>query len=84
MFANLQAKISENYKKISFMPEQFQDFLVNDVGFTFLQRLGTPHHSKGFQRSILVFCKESIGSSPLNEQGTTPETVNAGSSSTTI
>ncbi|ODM92136.1 7SK snRNA methylphosphate capping enzyme [Orchesella cincta] len=64
----LTEKINENYKNIKFTPEQFQDFLVNEVGFTFVQRVGTPHHSKGFQRPILVFCKESVGDSPTGEQ----------------
>lgn len=54
------------------MPEQFQDFLVKEVGFTFIQRLGTPHHSKGFQRPILVFTKESKNDSPASEQTNIP------------
>jgi len=74
----LTAKISENYKKISFMPDRFQDFLVREVGFTFMQRLGTPHHSsKGFQRPILIFCKEPKGNSPLSEQNTAASTSTA-------
>lgn len=54
------------------MPDQFQDFLVNEVGFTFVQRLGTPHHSKGFQRPILIFCKESKGDSPATDHNNSP------------
>lgn len=44
------------------MPDQFQSFLEKEVGFTFIQKLGTPHHSKGFQRPILIFSKQ-----PANE-----------------
>lgn len=68
----LQAKISENYKSIKFMPEQFQEFLVHEVGFTFIQKIGTPHHSKGFQRPILIFGKESKGDSPIPDSNYVP------------
>lgn len=51
----LTSRIAENYQEIQFRPEQFSDFLLNEVGFSTTQVIGVPRHpSKGFQRPIQV------------------------------
>lgn len=62
-----QKRIFENFKKIRFYPDKFSDYLLKEVGFASVERLATPaHHSKGFQRPMLVFTKptEEASGSP--------------------
>eukprot|EP01024_Parvocaulis_polyphysoides_P043523 TRINITY_DN3990_c0_g1_i1.p6 TRINITY_DN3990_c0_g1~~TRINITY_DN3990_c0_g1_i1.p6 ORF type:complete len:232 (+),score=12.08 TRINITY_DN3990_c0_g1_i1:306-1001(+) len=40
-----------------FRPDQFQSFLVDSVGFIFVEKLQTKNVAKGFDREILVFQK---------------------------
>eukprot|EP01023_Acetabularia_acetabulum_P042583 TRINITY_DN4224_c0_g1_i1.p4 TRINITY_DN4224_c0_g1~~TRINITY_DN4224_c0_g1_i1.p4 ORF type:complete len:100 (-),score=7.22 TRINITY_DN4224_c0_g1_i1:100-399(-) len=42
-----------------FRPEQFQSYLVGQVGFVFVEKLQTQNVAKGFDREILVFQKPS-------------------------
>ena len=51
----LTARIFENFQAIQFMPEQFSEFLLHEVGFTTSHVIAVPRHaSKGFQRPIQV------------------------------
>ena len=51
----LTPKIFENFQSIQLMPDQFPDFLLNEVGFTTFHTVAVPKDaSKGFQRPIQV------------------------------
>uniref|UniRef100_A0A5S6R527 RNA methyltransferase n=1 Tax=Trichuris muris TaxID=70415 RepID=A0A5S6R527_TRIMR len=51
----------ENYRKISFYPENFDQYLKSEeVGFVSCTTVGTPEHaSKGFRRPVLLYTKSS-------------------------
>uniref|UniRef100_A0AC35GNW5 RNA methyltransferase n=1 Tax=Panagrolaimus sp. PS1159 TaxID=55785 RepID=A0AC35GNW5_9BILA len=52
-------ELRENYKKIEFKPEQFKDYLLNEIGFVSFEELSIPQaNSKGFERPLQVFRKE--------------------------
>jgi len=52
-------QLKENYKKIQFKPDQFKDYLLNEVGFETCEDLGVPKaNSKGFERPLQVFKKK--------------------------
>ncbi|CAB3367311.1 Hypothetical predicted protein [Cloeon dipterum] len=55
---NVTSQTLENYKKMKFYPESFPEFLLQTVGFSALDVVGTPSHmSNGFQREIFKFTK---------------------------
>ncbi|XP_059485250.1 7SK snRNA methylphosphate capping enzyme-like [Neocloeon triangulifer] len=56
------AKTLENFNKIKLFPNKFTDYLLSaEVGFAKAEVLGVPsHHSKGFQRPILMFTKAEV------------------------
>lgn len=55
------------FQKINFFPEQFEEYLLNEVGFATSECLGTPvHNSKGFQRPLLVFVKSKAATGQSN------------------
>ncbi|KAK0415579.1 hypothetical protein QR680_012009 [Steinernema hermaphroditum] len=57
--SRLTPEISANYKAIKFMPEEFDKFLINDVGFVTCQSLGVPKGArKGFDRALVVYHKK--------------------------
>uniref|UniRef100_A0A915MIP0 RNA methyltransferase n=1 Tax=Meloidogyne javanica TaxID=6303 RepID=A0A915MIP0_MELJA len=48
----------ETYKNIKFKPDQFKNYLIEEVGFVECQQLGIPKAvTRGFERPILVFQK---------------------------
>ncbi|KAM7397912.1 hypothetical protein PAMA_005990 [Pampus argenteus] len=54
----LTDNISRNYHSICLKPDQFSSYLINEVGFTSFEHLGTPKCSiRGFQRPIYLFHK---------------------------
>ncbi|KAL7078072.1 hypothetical protein ACQ4LE_002364 [Meloidogyne hapla] len=56
--AKTTPELLEIYKNIKFKPDQFKDYLINNVGFIECQELGTPKAvTRGFERPILVFKK---------------------------
>ena len=51
----LTPRIFENFQSIQFLPEQFSEYLLHEVGFTTSHVIAVPRHaSKGFQRPIQV------------------------------
>uniref|UniRef100_A0AC34FGV4 RNA methyltransferase n=1 Tax=Panagrolaimus sp. ES5 TaxID=591445 RepID=A0AC34FGV4_9BILA len=51
--------LKENYSKIEFKPEQFKDYLLNEIGFVSFEELEIPKaNAKGFERPLQVFRKE--------------------------
>ncbi|KAK7094034.1 hypothetical protein V1264_007709 [Littorina saxatilis] len=64
----LTETIYKNYNSIKLRPEEFSDYLLNQVGFCKREVIGVPAHpSKGFQRQLLLFTKFSDqSSSPPN------------------
>ena len=51
----INAVTRENYVNMKFKPDQFAEYLLNDVGFTGGEIIGTPQHSAlGFRRAIYV------------------------------
>ncbi|KAH9399033.1 hypothetical protein TYRP_018420 [Tyrophagus putrescentiae] len=56
--AKLTPQIQSTYRSIRFRPEQFNEYLLKDVGFKSCELLGTPQNtSKGFQRPIYLYKK---------------------------
>uniref|UniRef100_A0A1I8AJ53 RNA methyltransferase n=1 Tax=Steinernema glaseri TaxID=37863 RepID=A0A1I8AJ53_9BILA len=56
--SRLTPEINANYKAIKFLPEHFDNFLVNNVGFVTCQSLGIPKGArKGFDRPLVVYHK---------------------------
>ncbi|XP_038145024.1 7SK snRNA methylphosphate capping enzyme [Cyprinodon tularosa] len=54
----LTENINRNYRSIRLKPEQFSSYLINEVGFTSFEHLGSPKCSvRGFQRPIYVYHK---------------------------
>ncbi len=52
----LTPRIFENFQSIQFLPEQFSEYLLHEVGFTTSHVIAVPRHaSKGFQRPIQVW-----------------------------
>uniref|UniRef100_A0A914YGV0 RNA methyltransferase n=1 Tax=Panagrolaimus superbus TaxID=310955 RepID=A0A914YGV0_9BILA len=52
-------ELRETYNKIEFKPEQFKDYLLNEIGFVSFEELGMPQaNAKGFERPLQVFRKE--------------------------
>lgn len=48
----------DNFKNMKLMPNQFVDYLINEVGFTGGEVIAVPEHSAlGFRRPIHVFKK---------------------------
>lgn len=59
-YTKFQERIFQTFQSIKFFPKEFESFLLNEVGYTSSKVVGIPaHHSKGFQRPIYVFTKES-------------------------
>lgn len=54
----INAVTRENYNKMKLKPNQFVEYLINEVGFNGGDIIGTPQHSAlGFRRAIYVFKK---------------------------
>ncbi len=54
----LTPKIQKNYREMKFKPDQFSDYLVNEVGFSEGKIVAVPEHaSAGFRRPIHVSIK---------------------------
>lgn len=50
--------MKKTYDGIKFRPEEFQDYLVKEVGFRESQHLGqSVGHAKNFNRDIFLFRK---------------------------
>ncbi|KAL1462551.1 hypothetical protein WDU94_014379 [Cyamophila willieti] len=65
---NLTESIWRNYQSIEFFPHQFADYLLSEIGFTKCETLGAPvHTSKGFQRPIKMFTKDSKNDSKIGK-----------------
>ena len=57
----INAVTRENYVNMKFKPDQFAEYLLNDVGFTGGEIIGTPQHSAlGFRRAIYVSTQNHI------------------------
>lgn len=67
-FSMFQSTTLENFNKIKLFPNKFTEYLMSpEVGFSKSDVLGVPaHHSKGFQRPILMFTKADMQESPAN------------------
>jgi len=51
-------EMKQHYKDIKLLPEQFNDFLLNEVGFKHAIELGVPEGtSKGFSRPLIMYNK---------------------------
>uniref|UniRef100_A0AC34R2P5 RNA methyltransferase n=1 Tax=Panagrolaimus sp. JU765 TaxID=591449 RepID=A0AC34R2P5_9BILA len=51
-------ELKEVYKKLELKPDQFQEYLLKEVGFETCEDLGVPKaNSKGFERPLQVFRK---------------------------
>lgn len=73
----LTPEIFENFKRISFKPEQFSDYLLSkEVGFSTCEVVDTPFNkSKGFRRTIQLFTKaETAANSPKQDTTTSQDT----------
>lgn len=56
--AKTTPEMFETYKNIKFKPDQFKNYLIDEVGFVECQQLGIPKAvTRGFERPILVFQK---------------------------
>jgi len=54
----INAVTKDNFNNMKFKPNQFVEYLINDVGFSGGEIIGTPQHSAlGFRRAIYVFKK---------------------------
>jgi len=54
----ISAVTKDNFNNMKFKPNQFVEYLINNVGFTGGEIIGTPQHSAlGFRRAIYVFNK---------------------------
>ena len=62
------------FNKIKLWPEQFPEFLVNEVGFCFGRTVAVPSHShQGFQRPLQIFFKPMpFSSRSASSRQTTP------------
>ncbi|CAD6192269.1 unnamed protein product [Caenorhabditis auriculariae] len=68
--SKMTEKLKENYSKILFKPEDFEMYLIEEIGFESVEHLGvTCAKSKGFERSIDVYLK------PLKPKGSSSATV---------
>ncbi|KAG8231080.1 hypothetical protein J437_LFUL011048 [Ladona fulva] len=64
----------KNYNNISFYPQQFTQYLLSEVGFKTVEVLGMPQHpSRGFQRPIQLFYKDSTSPSREVEESTSTD-----------
>ena len=51
----INAVTKDNFNNMKFKPNQFVEYLINDVGFSGGEIIGTPQHSAlGFRRAIYV------------------------------
>ncbi|KAG0218227.1 hypothetical protein BGX33_008068 [Mortierella sp. NVP41] len=56
--SKITPEMKETYKEITFRPEEFQDYLVNKVGFRESQHLGqSDGRAKNFNRDIFLYRK---------------------------
>lgn len=57
--SKMTEKLKANYNKIEFKPEDFEMYLIEEVGFESVEHLGAPcAKSKGFERPIDVYRKK--------------------------
>ncbi|CAB3405539.1 unnamed protein product [Caenorhabditis bovis] len=56
--AKMNEELKSNYSKIEFKPEDFEMYLLEEIGFESVEHLGAPcAKSKGFERYIDVYLK---------------------------
>ncbi|RUS22798.1 Bicoid-interacting protein 3-domain-containing protein [Endogone sp. FLAS-F59071] len=56
--SKMSEALDENHRKIQFYPQDFNEFLRNEVGFVSIEELGVSNNdAKGFRRPIYVFLK---------------------------
>lgn len=54
----MKQEMKKTYSGIKFRPEEFRDYLINEVGFCESQHLGQSEgHAKNFNRDIFLFRK---------------------------
>ena len=70
----LTERIFENFQNIKLRPENFSDYLLQEVGFCTGHTIAIPHHSsKGFQRPLQFFVKRvPFSSRSVSSRQTTP------------
>ena len=52
----INAVTKDNFNNMKFKPNQFVEYLINDVGFSGGEIIGTPQHSKNPPRCGGVWC----------------------------
>ncbi|GAB1608048.1 7SK snRNA methylphosphate capping enzyme-like [Argonauta hians] len=65
----ISENIRKNFEKLQLKPENFAEYLIDQVGFSRYEVIDVPfNRAKGFQRPIFLFHKDPVPCSPVLQQ----------------